>query len=57
MCGLDRLVDDKDRKWLFELSQSCVSNHFKESFDVIFENLSPGGPKTKVKVGVTSMSF
>ncbi|CAG7837267.1 unnamed protein product [Allacma fusca] len=45
----DRLTDDSDRNWLFQLSQTCVQNHFKESFDVIFENLSSGGPKSKVK--------
>ena len=44
----DRLTDDADRHWLFELSVKCVQEIFKESFDVIFENLASGGPKSKV---------
>ena len=44
----DRLTDDTDRQWLFELSTRCVQDHFKESFDVIFENMASGGPKSKV---------
>ncbi|ODM99586.1 Dynein heavy chain 7, axonemal [Orchesella cincta] len=48
----DRLTDDQDRQWVFELVQTCVQNHFKESFDVVFDYLSPNsaGPgKTKVQ--------
>jgi len=48
---LDRLVDDADRKWIYELIQSCVQTHFKESFDVVFEDLilPKGQPKRQVR--------
>ncbi|XP_055985527.1 dynein axonemal heavy chain 12 [Sorex fumeus] len=35
----DRLVDDKDRSWLFNLIKTVVKDHFKESFDSIFSHL------------------
>lgn len=35
----DRLVDDKDRAWLFTLTGEIVKQHFKESFDTVFEPL------------------
>ncbi|XP_078059400.1 dynein axonemal heavy chain 12 [Mustelus asterias] len=38
----DRLVDDLDRTWLFELMKTIVKNHFRESFDSIFEHLIHG---------------
>lgn len=34
----DRLVDDGDRDWLFQLIRQCVTTHFKESLDVCLEN-------------------
>lgn len=34
----DRLVEDADRDWLFELIRQCVQTHFKESLDVCLEN-------------------
>ncbi|XP_072136530.1 dynein axonemal heavy chain 12 isoform X2 [Mobula birostris] len=37
----DRLVDDQDRVWLFDLMKSIVKDHFRESFDSLFEHLSP----------------
>ncbi|KAI7794029.1 dynein axonemal heavy chain 12 [Triplophysa rosa] len=35
----DRLVDDKDRAWLFTLIGEIVKQHFKENFDTVFEHL------------------
>ncbi|KAG7472883.1 hypothetical protein MATL_G00114010 [Megalops atlanticus] len=32
----DRLVDDKDREWLYQLMNSIVKEHFKENFDAVF---------------------
>ena len=42
----DRLVDAKDRNWLFELLKNMVKNHFKEDFAAIFKHLSPSGKIT-----------
>jgi dynein heavy chain len=36
----DRLVDDKDREWLFNEIRLNVGSNFKEIFDVVFKNLS-----------------
>ncbi|MGL4891888.1 MAG: hypothetical protein ACRC52_14020, partial [Aeromonas veronii] len=33
----DRLIDDVDRRWLFEKMKRCTRDHFKETFDVVFE--------------------
>ena len=41
----DRLVDEKDRKWLFDLLQSMVKKHFKEDFQSIFKHLATSGGK------------
>ncbi|XP_053705138.1 dynein axonemal heavy chain 12-like isoform X1 [Synchiropus splendidus] len=38
----DRLVDDQDRAWLYELIQGILKDHFKESFDQVFEHLKQG---------------
>ncbi|EPY81024.1 hypothetical protein CB1_000762017 [Camelus ferus] len=35
----DRLVNDADRFWLFNLTKMVVRDHFKESFDSIFSHL------------------
>ncbi|XP_068561369.1 dynein axonemal heavy chain 12 [Cebidichthys violaceus] len=35
----DRLVDDKDRAWLYKLMNSILKDHFKESFDQVFDHL------------------
>lgn len=35
----DRLVNDHDRYWLFDLIKAVVKDHFKESFDGIFSHL------------------
>ncbi|XP_037539995.1 dynein heavy chain 12, axonemal [Nematolebias whitei] len=38
----DRLVDDKDRAWLFNLMNSVLKDHFKESFEQVFDHLKKG---------------
>ncbi|XP_030279356.1 dynein heavy chain 12, axonemal [Sparus aurata] len=38
----DRLVDDKDRVWLYQLMKSNLKDHFKESFDQVFDHLKQG---------------
>ncbi|XP_038668758.1 dynein heavy chain 12, axonemal [Scyliorhinus canicula] len=38
----DRLVDDLDRTWLFNLMKAIVKDHFREGFDSIFEHLIHG---------------
>jgi len=43
----DRLIDDKDRKWLVEAIKSCVKDIFKENFDSVFEHLGHDG-NTKI---------
>ncbi|NXK86097.1 DYH7 protein, partial [Formicarius rufipectus] len=35
----DRLVEDDDRAWLFNLVKDIVKNHFKEAFDSLFAHL------------------
>ncbi|NXY12857.1 DYH7 protein, partial [Atrichornis clamosus] len=35
----DRLVEDSDRAWLFNLVKDIVKEHFKEGFDTIFAHL------------------
>lgn len=38
----DRLVDDTDRAWLFQLMKDILKTHFKESFDRIMDHLKKG---------------
>ncbi|NXH14929.1 DYH12 protein, partial [Bucco capensis] len=35
----DRLVEDDDRAWLFNLMKGIVKEHFKEAFDSVFAHL------------------
>lgn len=35
----DRLVEDDDRAWLFNLIKDIVKEHFKEAFDSVFAHL------------------
>uniref|UniRef100_A0A2K5RBF6 Dynein axonemal heavy chain 12 n=1 Tax=Cebus imitator TaxID=2715852 RepID=A0A2K5RBF6_CEBIM len=35
----DRLINDDDRRWLFQLTKTVIKDHFKESFDSIFSHL------------------
>ncbi|KAL8620603.1 hypothetical protein ACOMHN_017884 [Nucella lapillus] len=39
----DRLTDDNDREWLFKTVSGLTQDHFKESFDGLFEHLANGG--------------
>ena len=41
----DRLVDARDRTWLFELLQKGVKQHFKDDFNSLFKHLAGGGSK------------
>uniref|UniRef100_A0A8C8DLQ1 Dynein axonemal heavy chain 12 n=1 Tax=Oryzias sinensis TaxID=183150 RepID=A0A8C8DLQ1_9TELE len=38
----DRLVDDEDRTWLYQLMNSIVKDHFNEPFDQVFGQLKQG---------------
>lgn len=38
----DRLVDDTDRAWLYQLMNDILKTHFKESFEQIFNHLKKG---------------
>lgn len=38
----DRLVEDNDRAWLFNLMKDIVKEHFKEAFDSVFAHLKQG---------------
>lgn len=48
----DRLVDDKDRAWLYKVMSSILKDHFSESFDQVFDHLKQGS-----KVSHTSVFF
>jgi dynein heavy chain, axonemal len=39
----DRLIDEKDYKWLIETIRGCFKDIFKESFDSLFEHLANNG--------------
>ena len=39
----DRLVDDQDRNWLFNLVKDVIKNQFKLGFESVFAGLSKGG--------------
>ncbi|XP_055958216.1 dynein axonemal heavy chain 7 [Patella vulgata] len=39
----DRLIDDSDRLWIFKAVQGLVKEHFKESFEGVFEHLADEG--------------
>jgi len=43
----DRLIDDKDRLWLYDSIKLCVKDIFKENFDGVFEHLIPDERKVK----------
>ncbi|XP_029975539.1 dynein heavy chain 12, axonemal [Salarias fasciatus] len=38
----DRLVEEQDRTWLFKLMNGILKDHFKESFDQVFDHLKKG---------------
>lgn len=35
----DRLVDENDMNWLYNMLRECVRTHFRENFDALFEHL------------------
>lgn len=35
----DRLINDEDRSWLFNLIKVVIKDNFKESFDSVFSHL------------------
>ena len=51
----DRLVDEADRAWLYQLMKDILREHFKESFDQVFDHLKQGtevsGPRPKSPLG------
>uniref|UniRef100_A0A8C4T2P1 Dynein axonemal heavy chain 12 n=1 Tax=Erpetoichthys calabaricus TaxID=27687 RepID=A0A8C4T2P1_ERPCA len=38
----DRLIDDTDRAWVYQLMKDMLKEHFKENFDSVFEHLKQG---------------
>lgn len=38
----DRLVDDKDQAWLYQLMTGILKGHFNESFEQVFDHLKQG---------------
>nr|XP_019953955.1 PREDICTED: dynein heavy chain 12, axonemal-like [Paralichthys olivaceus] len=38
----DRLVEDKDRAWLYQLMNNIIKDHFNESFVQVFDHLKQG---------------
>ncbi|XP_029291775.1 dynein heavy chain 12, axonemal [Cottoperca gobio] len=43
----DRLVDDKDQAWLYQLMKGILKDHFRESFDQVFDHLKQGSNLVK----------
>lgn len=35
----DRLVDENDTNWLYNMLRECVRSHFRENFDALLEHL------------------
>lgn len=44
----DRLVEDNDRAWLFNLMKDIVKEHFKEAFDSVFAHLKQGNTPVSI---------
>ncbi|XP_049610508.1 dynein axonemal heavy chain 12-like [Syngnathus scovelli] len=38
----DRLVDDKDRAWFYQLMTKILKDHFNEGFNLVFDHLKQG---------------
>lgn len=53
----DRLVEQKDRDWLFNKLKLCTRDHFKEHFDRVFENLPRDGDGTISQFSMKSLLF
>ncbi|KAF5402027.1 Dynein axonemal heavy chain 7 [Paragonimus heterotremus] len=41
----DRLVDDSDRKWIFEFIQQCVREQLESNFETLFAHLAGQSPE------------
>lgn len=52
----DRLVDDKDRAWLYQLMSGILRDHFKASFEQLFDHLKQGSKVSYDPVGFTVVS-
>lgn len=52
----DRLIDDDDRGWLFNLVKDVTKSHFKLSFDAVFAGLATSG-KTATESDFKSLLF
>lgn len=48
----DRLVEDNDRAWLFNLMKTIVKEHFKEAFDSVFAHLKQGKTPVSIMINV-----
>lgn len=46
----DRLVEDSDRAWLFNLMKDIVKEHFKEAFDSVFAHLRQGNTPVSISL-------
>uniref|UniRef100_A0A8C3DXB0 Dynein axonemal heavy chain 12 n=1 Tax=Corvus moneduloides TaxID=1196302 RepID=A0A8C3DXB0_CORMO len=44
----DRLVEDDDRAWLFNLVKDIVKEHFREAFDKVFAHLKEGSSPVSI---------
>ncbi|XP_078517697.1 dynein axonemal heavy chain 12 [Lissotriton helveticus] len=53
----DRLVDDRDRAWLFNLLKDVVKDTFKESFEGVFEHLKQEKSPTVTEEDMRSLLF
>lgn len=55
----DRLVDDNDRAWLYQLISGILKDHFKASFEQLFDHLKQGSKVSydPVRFAVMSCAF
>lgn len=42
----DRLIENSDRQWLFNMTKVAVKEHFKENFDMIMSSILEDGRKS-----------
>lgn len=45
----DRLIDDKDREWLFEEIRTILKTQFIDNLDIVFKDLSDSSVRTFCK--------
>lgn len=46
----DRLVDENDTNWLYNMLRECVRSHFRENFDALLEHLGRTDGKVYLKL-------